>query len=130
MKAKWKWNPRDPYREPPCIRCHTSYCSTRFRHPQKFTNTFPVTDMPCPKGCTTDHGHVVPVYVRPPPTHREFVRLLELKPEEHTEPWLIRGQTMPICIPPGYAVPGSPKYVGPLSKFLRYASIFSLIYLT
>ena len=123
VKPNWKWNPRDVHHEPPCISCHTQKCNTRFRHPQQFTNTFSITDAPCPlmdapcpAGCTTNHGHVIPVNYTPPPTHREFARLLDLPADEHQEPWLVLGRTMPSLVPPGYAAPGSPRYQRPLSK--------------
>jgi hypothetical protein len=117
VKPNWKWNPRDAHHEPPCISCHTQFCNTRFQHPQQFTITFPIMDAPCPAGCTTDHGHVIPVNYTPPPTHREFARLLDLPADEHQEPWLVLGRTMPSLVPPGYAAPGSPRYQPPLSKF-------------
>lgn len=112
VNPRWTWNPRDRFHPMPCIRCHSDYCATRFNHPQEFTGNFPPADeWPCPKGCTTDHGFTIPVVETPAPTHREFEKLLELPREKHKEPWVVKGNAMPIMIPPG-----SLTYVGPLSR--------------
>ncbi|KAG0585011.1 hypothetical protein KC19_3G250700 [Ceratodon purpureus] len=117
FNPRWTWNPRDKFHAMPCVRCHSDYCATRFNHPQEFTGNFPTQEeWNCLRGCTTNHGFTIPVYETPAPTHREFQKLLDLPAEKHKEPWLVRGNGMPVFVPPGYIVPGSPKYTGPRSN--------------
>lgn len=119
INPRWTWNPRDKFHPLPCVRCHSDYCATRFNHPQEFTGNFPAAEeWPCAKGCTTNHGFVAPTCKTSTPSHREFQKLLDLPIEKYKEPWIVKGNAVPICIPPGYSVPGSSKYVGPRSTCL------------